>query len=428
MIASKQSLTRRIVIAFTLMTLVVSALFSISIVVVVFVVEERFASQALDRELTDVLRELDNSGIENFLPNLSYRTRFYTTENKKFAIPESFKGAGEGFSELVNKKEAFYIYTKKMGEHHYMLVQDQREFEAHEQTLHNVVVASFLCSVAIAWFLGWMVARRAISPVIRLSEQVRKSSAMNPFTTNLANEYSNDEVGELAAAFDSAMNEIVQLLRREQLFTSDVSHELRTPLMIIASSCELLKSSELNAYQATQVKRIGYAAEDMHGLVKTFLILARSKSHQLGEGAMKTLEEIASDQINHWSPLIEAKGILFSIKKNEIDTASYNETLLHAVMANLLRNALHYTIKGEIQLTLEQGSFSVKDSGIGVVKGDEKLIFSPFYRGENTRGDGLGLGLSLVKRICAHQGWNIVMKNNTDQGSTFIVTMNKSSI
>ena len=422
---SRQPLTRRIVIAFTLMTLVVSALFSISIVVIVFVIEEHLISQTLDRELSEVIKALDGDKKEDFSPSLPLGTRFYTTKDKKFSIPENFRGTQRGFSEIVNKKEAFYVYTKEAGNHRYMLVQDQHEFEAHEKTLHGVVVASFLCSVVIAWFLGWIVARRAISPVIHLSEQVRKSSPNNPFNTNLANEYPNDEVGELAAAFDKAMNEIVQLLKREQLFTNDVSHELRTPLMIIGSSCELLKSSELSEHQITQVSRIGRAAGDMNSLVQTFLILARSKPSRFDDNSKKTLEGIAKDQVDHWSPLIEAKGLLFTVKKNGFDAAGYNETLLNTVMTNLLRNALHYTEQGEIQLILEPGCFSVKDSGTGVLKEDEEKIFNPFFRGENARGDGLGLGLSLIKRICAHQGWSVKMKNNEDQGSTFIVTMNK---
>ena len=425
---SKQPLTRRIVIAFTLMTLVVSALFSISIVVIVFVLEEHLVSQTLDRELTEVLKILDGDNKDNFSPILPFGIRFYTTQDKKFSIPENFSKTQKGFSEIVNKKEAFYVYTKEAGNHRHILVQDQQDFEAHEKTLHEVVVASFLCSVVVAWLLGWVVARRAISPLIHLSDQVRKSSPGNPFNANLSNEYPNDEVGDLAIAFDSAMSEIVQLLKREQLFTSDVSHELRTPLMIIASSCELLNSSELSTHQVAQVGRIERAAEDMHSLVKTFLILARSKTNRFDNSPTKTLEQIARGQVNLWSPLIEEKGLLFTVKKQGFDLVEYNETLLNTVMTNLLRNALHYTEQGEIQLILEPGCFSVKDSGMGISKEDENEIFNPFFRGINARGDGLGLGLSLVRRICCDQGWNVEVKNNDDQGSIFIVTMNEPSI
>lgn len=421
---SSQPLIRRIVIAFTLMTLVVSAFFSISIVVVVYVIEGHLISETLDRELNAVLkRDIKESS----KLNLPLGLQFYTTENKNISLPDEFRETKEGFSEIVNKNEAFYVYTKTINNNRYMLVQDQNEFEAHEKTLHRVVVASFLCSVVIAWFLGWIVARRAIYPLIHLSAQVRKSSANNPFNTNLANEYPNDEVGELAAAFDEAMNKIVLLLRREQLFASDVSHELRTPLMIIASSCELLRSSALGERQAEQVQRITRAAEDMHGLVKTFLILARSKFDRFDSSPTKTLEAVADEQINHWAPLIKEKGLTFRVKKNSLDSKTYDETLLSTVMMNLLRNAVHYTEQGEIQLLLEAGSFQVKDSGIGISSEDKKEIFSPFFRASNTRGEGLGLGLSLVQRICAHQGWVVEVEDTVDAGCTFTVTMKASS-
>jgi signal transduction histidine kinase len=406
------------------MTLVVSAFFSISIVVVVYVIEEHLISETLDREL-DALLKRDIK--ESSKLNLPLGLQFYTTENKIISLPDEFREAKEGFSEIVNKNEAFYVYTKTIRNNRYMLVQDQNDFEAHEKTLHRVVVASFLCSVVIAWFLGWIVARRAIYPLVHLSEQVRKSSANNPFNTNLANEYPNDEVGELAAAFDEAMNKIVLLLRREQLFASDVSHELRTPLMIIASSSELLRASTLNERQGEQVKRITRAAEDMHGLVKTFLILARSKFDRFDTNPAKTLEAVADEQINHWAPLIKEKGLTLSVKKNSLDSKTYDETLLNTVMMNLLRNAVHYTEQGEIQLLLEAGSFQVKDSGIGISSEDKKEIFSPFFRASNTRGEGVGLGLSLVQRICAHQGWVVEVEDTVDAGCTFTVTLKASS-
>jgi signal transduction histidine kinase len=89
---------------------------------------------------------------------------------------------------------------------------------------------------------------------------------------------------------------------------------------------------------------------------------------------------------------------------NPLDTR-YNATFLHAVMGNLLRNALHYTEHGFIRLTLEPTGFVVEDSGVGIPEDKREAMFEPFVRGNEKRGDGLGLGLSLVQRICESQGW-----------------------
>lgn len=83
----------------------------------------------------------------------------------------------------------------------------------------------------------------------------------------------------------------------------------------------------------------------------------------------------------------------------------YNATLLHAVMGNLLRNALHYTERGFIRLTLTSTGFTVEDSGVGIPEEKREAMFEPFVRSNEKRGEGLGLGLSLVQRICENQGW-----------------------
>lgn len=80
-------------------------------------------------------------------------------------------------------------------------------------------------------------------------------------------------------------------------------------------------------------------------------------------------------------------------------------------MANLLRNALHYTERGSVRLILERGAFRIEDSGAGIPAEQHERIFQPFVRGAQARGEGLGLGLSLVKRICAKQGWSVSLQS-----------------
>ncbi|MFO7705863.1 MAG: sensor histidine kinase, partial [Halopseudomonas sp.] len=87
------------------------------------------------------------------------------------------------------------------------------------------------------------------------------------------------------------------------------------------------------------------------------------------------------------------------------------------------RNALHYTERGEVRLLLSAGGFRVEDSGPGVPSDQQTNIFEPFVRGSEARGEGLGLGLSLVKRICAHQGWQVRMHSLSPAGSCFEVRL-----
>lgn len=107
---------------------------------------------------------------------------------------------------------------------------------------------------------------------------------------------------------------------------------------------------------------------------------------------------------------------------NPLDTC-YNTTFLHAVMGNLLRNALHYTEHGFIRLTLEPSGFTVEDSGVGIPEEKREAMFEPFVRGSEKRGEGLGLGLSLVQRICESQGWSVSLSTMEPNGCRFHVEL-----
>lgn len=227
----------------------------------------------------------------------------------------------------------------------------------------------------------------------------------------MAADYPDDEIGQLAAAFDSTLGQVRQSLERERLFTSDVSHELRTPLMVIASSCELLAEAPLSPREKEQVARIARASEEMRELVQTFMQLARDKSNEAVLVEERSLAAIAHEQASRWGALMKEKGLDFQLIEEGSDEGRYNATFLGTVISNLLRNALHYTEHGSVRLILEPGTVSIEDSGSGIPAEQHERIFQPFVRGTQTRGEGLGLGLSLVKRICTKQGWHVSVQS-----------------
>lgn len=417
---AKQPLARRIVIAFTLTTLVVSGVFALSIVAVVHFIEEQLVSEELSREMDIVLGEDLPRGQP---PKLDASTRFFASHLPRYALPEGLAALDEGFTELVRGDEAYYVYVRDIAGERYVLVEEQHEFEARENALFNVVLAGFLLSVVGAWGLGRLMARRVMAPVTRLAQQVRHRDQLHPLAPLLALQYPDDEVGHLAAAFDSTLGQLRHTLERERLFTSDVSHELRTPLMVILGACELLDQAELPALARQKTARIQRAAQEMHELVQTFLLLARARPETSAIGGNATLARVAQEQVERWAPLLREKGLHFECVEEGHDSGLYNLTLLGTVMSNLLRNALHYTESGVVRLVLGRGGFRVEDSGAGIPLEQQERMFQPFVRGCEARGEGLGLGLSLVKRICAHQGWTVSVQQHTPQGSRFQVRL-----
>lgn len=415
----KQPLKQRIVIAFVLMTLLISGAFSIGIVLIVHLVEEHLVSEDMRSELRAAM---DALGTGRAL-TLDKGKRLFTDAGPQLVPPVEFVHTREGFSEVVLGEQAYYVFKLRRDGFAYMLVQDQRDFEAREQLLFNVVLACFLGSLLIAWGLGSLLANRVMQPVALLADEVR-SGARARGTEQLAKNYANDEVGRLAEAFDSTFEQLHRSLEREKLFTGDVSHELRTPLMVIGSSCELLtQSSGLEPKQREQLERIRRAGAEMLELVETLLLLARDRGTMAERGQRVSLAEVAAEQNEIWREQFAGRGIDYCCTVEAQDSGEYPSTFLRTVMSNLLRNALHYTEEGRVELVLFDGGFRVEDTGPGIAPEQQSQLFQPFQRGSHARGEGLGLGLSLVKRICEHRGWSVSVLPSESRGCVFRVDL-----
>ncbi|KAF0803118.1 sensor histidine kinase ColS [Alcanivorax xiamenensis] len=423
---SRQPFVRRLVIAFTVMTLVVSGLFSFGIFFSVHFVEQHLMSEEMGRKLDAILSDDSRSHAS---PRPDFKTRFYSDAGDGLPSEPWMMVLSPGFHELERGGEAYYAYVRDQSGHRYVLLQEQQEFEAREQALFQVVAVGFLLSVVAACLLGWLLARKVMAPLVTLAWQVRQEDRLLSHSPPLALHYADDEIGHLAEAFDATLRRLHESLERERLFTGDVSHELRTPLMVIAGSCELLAARPLADREKEQVERIARAVEEMHGLVDTFLMLARNDPEDSAFAADASLEQVVAEQCARWAPRIRAKGLAFQVRyRNDEDGAdnAYNPTLLGAVLGNLLRNACHYTESGGVILTVSAQGFEVEDSGAGIPEAEQVTVFQPFVRGSSARGEGMGLGLSLVKRICASQGWRISVTSLPAGGCCFHVSLSSS--
>ena len=418
----KQSLAQRIIIAFALMSALVAGAFAMGIVATVYLVEEKLISAGLGGDLQRLLL-MDNMSDWSHRPEPD-QLFYFTGGPGDFDLPKDLRHLDAGFHEVFREQLSYHAMVEIVDGRHYVLLQDQSDFEERERVLFAVVLVGFVLSLALAVFLGWVLARKVMAPVVRLARQVRHRDQLLGLAPPLAPDYAADEVGELAVAFDATLGRLRQALNRERLFTSDVSHELRTPLMVLATSCELLlENPALDHRGRSQVERIARACEEMRELVQTFLMLARAQREAAGMAPQVTLRQVAEDLLGLWREPIESKGLeLIHEPGNPLDTP-YNATLLHAVMGNLLRNALHYTDRGFIRLTLLPTGFLVEDSGVGIPEEKREAMFEPFVRGNEQRGEGLGLGLSLVQRICENQGWTVSLSHMEPNGCRFHVEL-----
>ncbi len=418
--ADRQPLARRILLSFMLLTALIAGINAWAIIAVVQVVEEDLIGDEMRQEMEMVETVYLTEGR---IPDLTGGSALYVPTLKAQPLPAAFAGLHPGFQEVVGENGAWHVLETSIEGHRFILARDQGTFEAREQVLYKVVIGGFLLAVALAWLIGRLTVRRVIDPVIRLAGQVRGRDQMVALAPPLAADYGDDELGQLAMAFDLAFSQLRLAIDRERLFTSDVSHELRTPLMIVGTSAELLLRGDLSERARRQVERIARAAAEMRSLIEVFLELARAQGAQLAPGEGVSLAAMADEQSQLWAEDIAARGLAF-VRRSEGELPGlWHPTLLRVVMGNLLRNAAHYTERGEIRLILASDGFRVEDTGPGISPAERAQLFQPFVRGRGARGEGLGLGLSLVRRICEQQGWQIDALNLDGGGSCFVVRL-----
>lgn len=418
--SKKQSLTARIIAAFFIMTLVVGGMFTAGLIAVVHRIEQQFMTRELEENM-DLYLSAGFSSRSDFI--VKKGVYLFDSQRKPEDIPAEFRRLGLGYHEVVDEHQAWHVLVRQVNGQKFILAENQDILESRERRLYEVVLASYAVSLILAFALGWILSKRVIKPVIKLAALVRgKIHDPDKPHASLAPEFANDEVGQLAHAFDEAISALYQTLQRERLFTSDVSHELRTPLMVISSSAELIReTTQLDVQPAKHLQRIMSATQEMQSIVDTFLLLARSEQQQDQVKGRLTLTDVAQEQIIYLQSEAAKKNLNLELVSEADSPILYADAYLRAVISNLLRNAINYTSDGYVRLIIGHRSFRVEDTGPGIPVDDQASIFHPFKRGSNSTGEGLGLGLSLVERICQHQGWSVSVSTLKPHGTSFQV-------
>lgn len=416
----KSPLSQRIVISFVLLTTVISGLFALGIAVSIDVIEESLIHDEMQRELALILEDYRQGAPLK----LEKSTQFFTGNQQ---LPAYLQSVKPGFMEIELDNHDYYVYLYQQGGTPYYLVRSEDDFEKNEDLIEHVVQIGFFLSIIISYLFGRLLVKKVIAPVQRLTHQVRDREKLLAETPRLASDYADDEVGALATAFDNTIGKLQQALQREVLFTGDISHELRTPLMIIKSSCDLLaEKGNLDDFSSQRLAMVRKAADEIQQLVAAFLALARGRETNL---VKISLAAVVRDGRAHWEQLAVAKGISFEIQGEIGETRAglleFPEVLLRTVINNLVRNAIQYTMDGAVTLHLRPDGFMLCDTGSGIAAAEKNEVFKPYYRGENIErtGIGMGLGLSLVQRICEREQWTIHLEDNLPNGCCFTVTL-----
>ena len=190
-------------------------------------------------------------------------------------------------------------------------------------------------------------------------------------------------------------------------FTDNASHEMQTPLAIINSKLDVLIQDEsLNEFQMKQLQGVYDALDRLSNLNQSLLLLTKIENSQFNKKENIQLEELVNEKLFQFEELIQDKKLVITSNVNPVSVLG-NKQLLEILVSNLLNNAFRYnTENGQVNIELTGNSLLVSNSSF-LSALDMQYVFQRFYRHADTKQDGNGLGLSIIKEICSVAGYNI---------------------
>ncbi len=200
-------------------------------------------------------------------------------------------------------------------------------------------------------------------------------------------------------------------------FMKDATHEMNTPISTILMSYEHMDKSNLNTKQLRSLDRIDIATKTLSSLYRD-LSFASFHDYIQYEDTPLDVKEVIMERVKYLDTLIHFKELVITTNLQH-KTIYMDKRKLILLIDNLLSNAIKFSKKnGQIEVTLTDQYFSVKDNGLGISKEDQKNIFERFKSSNSLHG-GFGVGLDIVSQICKEYHIQIILNSEPSKGSEF---------
>jgi signal transduction histidine kinase/ActR/RegA family two-component response regulator len=365
--------------------------------------------------------------------------------------PASRKNHEKAF--CLHSTTSLFAEDKYLGELHLKI--DTSDAELEKRKVAAVFLTGGLLCILLTTLAGAFLIRRLTMPRIKSSIECLRTVATGNYKARIEQADSRDELGLL----ERGINNMVQRLDDRQAedarlnielknakesaesaskskseFLANMSHEIRTPMNGIIGMTQLMEDTSLTAEQADYIQTIAASAKNLMSIINDILDLSRI---EIGNFSLKNEPVCIHDLLNElhkfFTPAVQTKGLSLHIEGADAvpETVLTDEGCLRQVLINLIANAIKFTHKGHVKVSVRCAGktaadctleFDVQDTGIGISKEAQKIIFREFTQadGSHTRKyGGTGLGLSISRRIVEKMGGELTVSSEPGHGATF---------
>ena len=420
-----------------------------SVIVILFLIilssliliEDKFVNDLSQKELVEAVEEIyeEPEKFENFNDGIYYIK--YNEQNeiiagkfpKDFDIALAFSIEDINTYQVENKKFLYYD-TRLQDEDEwirgiYPLGKVQKEIEL----LWNIAIALSVLFLIFVVIVGYRIIKNAFKPVKQISDTALEIKRSKDFSNRIALEdSSDDEIHKMASTFNEMLDTVEEVFIHEKQFSSDVSHELRTPItVILAQSDYSLQYSETFEEAKESLEVINRHAKRMTNLINQIMELSKLERQKEIEKERINLSNVVLQLLEDYKPLLESQNLnlIYNVEKDI--RIQGNKIMLERVFLNILMNAIKFT-KTNIEVSLirddKTAVLKIRDDGVGISEENKKFIWERFFQVNDSRNKvenkGIGLGLSMVKKIVDLHSATIYLESELEQGTCFTIKFN----
>jgi len=281
-----------------------------------------------------------------------------------------------------------------------------------------------IAAMLLAAMVGAFLARKSLQPIDKINTTVKHIVGAQDLQQRLPSPATMDEIGQLTVTVNNMLERLYNFFQAQVRLSADVSHELRTPLTVIRGNVDLLRrgAADNPAELKETLGIIEGELDRMSRIVADLLLLSQADAGMSLRMGLVELDTILLEVYQR--ARVMANGVNIKLGHEDQAVVYGDADRLRQLLINLVTNALKHTpAGGAITLSLYRDAewvrIIVADTGRGIAPTALPHIFERFYKAENNRQKGSGLGLSIAQWIARAHNGQITVTSEVGQGSTF---------
>lgn len=405
-------LFRKILVSFLLASIFFLSLLTIIVYYSNEILEDDLLAKQSEFELNNILQLLE-ADPNAPLPNSASLKIYLQSRQDIRPIPDYLTKLTYGVTHDIKVGDkAYHVMVVSVDDDRLYIQYDVTEIERSEKLLEFILMIAWVVLLVVMYIIARILSKKLSGPIQQLSQEL---SNINPNERGirLGHRFADDEVGQIAQAFDSYTQKMDSYVEKQMAFAAMASHELRSPLTIVQTSADLISSRYDDPDIQLHLEKISRASANMANMIHALLAVTRDQPIKNG-GQQVALRPLVDEIVDNMRPEITAKKI--SIENNLAAGISIeaDKTLLTVVLTNLIKNGVKHGQQSSIRIDMQGPLLTIIDNGIGIDSNALQHIFDFGYRGQDSQGYGVGLYIS--KLICDYLRWSLELTSNPEGG------------